>query len=211
MERRHIEQNQANITIKRAEGEPSVISGYAAVFYRVNDPKTEFRLWDNIYERIAPQAFTRALNEKHDARGLFNHDMNHVLGRVGANTLSLSVDEIGLRYEIRIPETQLARDLMTSIERGDISGSSFAFVPTKVTWTDEQERTTRTIEDVDLFDVGPVTFPAYEGTSTGVRSSERGSIEKEYEDWREQIKRERGAIDAVSVRARQIELDSLNA
>src|SRR5688572_16918348 len=63
----------------------------------------------------------------HDARALFNHDPNMLLGRAGAGTLRLSTDARGLRYEIDIPDTTVGRDVATSIARGDLAGSSFAF------------------------------------------------------------------------------------
>lgn len=208
VERRHVENKQSRVTVQRNESGPNKIVGYAAVFYREGQPGTEFRLWDDFYERIARGAFDRAISEKHDARGLFNHDMNHVLGRSSAGTLAYSADEVGLRYEIELPDTSTARDLLTSIERGDITGSSFAFIPSRTTWTEDEDRVIRTIEDLDLYDVGPVTFPAYEATSTGVRSSERNQIEQEVEDWRKSIRLERGKKLAKNARARAIELDN---
>ncbi len=63
-----------------------------------------------------------------DVRGLFNHDPNFILGRSAAGTLSLSVDERGLRYDITAPDTQTIRDLVLApMMRGDINQSSFAF------------------------------------------------------------------------------------
>jgi HK97 family phage prohead protease len=110
----------------RADGGQTLV-GYAAVFYRDGDAGTEYRLGPDVVERIAPTAFNRALQEKHDARALFNHDPNMLLGRAGAGTLRLSVDARGLRYEIDLPETNVGKDVAASISRGDLSGSSFAF------------------------------------------------------------------------------------
>ena len=173
---------------KRADGKPQIV-GYGAVFYRTGDAGTEYELWRNAVERVAPGAFASALQRPDDVRALFNHDPNFVLGRSSAGTMTLSVDERGLRYTIDPPDTQQARDLMASIERGDISGSSFSFSVNKESWTDPGNGgpEVRTIEDVTLFDVGPVTFPAYEATSTGMRGKaigEHQEARRAYDGWK---------------------------
>jgi uncharacterized protein len=158
----------------RADG-VGTVSGYAAVFYDANDKGTEYRLWSDMVERIRPGAFDRAIRED-DVRALFNHDANQVLGRTSAGTARLSVDARGLRYEIDPPDTQAGRDLVTSLKRGDIDGSSFSFVPLKTTWEEQRDATTgkmtyiRWIDEAQLYDVGPVTFPAYESTEASARS-----------------------------------------
>lgn len=158
----------------RADGQKLIV-GYAAVFYRAEDPGTEYQLWSDYLERVAPGAFTRAMAED-DVRGLVNHDPNQLLGRASAKTLALSVDAVGLRYEITPPDTQAGRDALVSLERGDLTGSSFSFIARKTTYTDEtvdgHTRTIAVLEDVQLFDVGPVTFPAYGSTTSGLRSAD---------------------------------------
>lgn len=166
-----------------SETKATTITGYAAVFYNSADPTTQFMLWDDIAERIMPGAFTRALAED-DVRALFNHDACRVLGRSKAATLRLSVDQRGLRYEITPPDTEAGRELVEAIRRGDISGSSFSFIARSVTTRREDKLYVREINDCQLFDVGPVTFPAYEGTEAGIRSaslSERQAVRAELE------------------------------
>ena len=109
MEKRHA--TNQRVEIRREENQPATISGYAAVFYRADQPGTEFRLADDYVERIQPGAFNNALKNADDARALFNHDSNQVLGRVSSGTLRLNVDEVGLRYQIDLPDTQLGRDV----------------------------------------------------------------------------------------------------
>jgi len=154
--------------LREVEGKSPVIAGYAAVFNREAVIGGWFR------EMIAPGAFTRAIAEKQDVRGLFNHDPNMILGRTEAGTLRLSEDEHGLAYEIDPADTQLGRDLVTSIRRGDVTQSSFAFTIRKQEITepdgDGKELALRVIRDVDLYDVSPVTYPAYENTEVSVRS-----------------------------------------
>jgi HK97 family phage prohead protease len=156
------------LKIERQATGRQVIVGLAAVFYRETDPGTRFELGDGIFERVGRYAFDKFLRSNADAVGLFNHDAGSVLGRRSAGTLRLLVTLTGLRYEIAVPDTQLGRDLATSIARGDIVGSSFAFEPVRVSWAQEGPLLWRTLDELRLYDVGPVTFPAYEATSAGV-------------------------------------------
>ncbi len=154
----------------------STISGHASVFFD-GTPETEFKLWENTVERIMPGTFDRALKEHDDVRGLFNHDPSLVLGRTSANTMDLSIDKRGLRYDIRPGNTTIGNDVVSHIARGDVTGSSFAFRITDETWRMEDDLDIREIRGVALFDVGPVTFPAYTGADTGVRAEARSSWE----------------------------------
>jgi len=101
-------------------------------------------------------------------RALLNHAPDNILGRTAAGTLRLTTDDVGLRYEIAVPDTAVGRDLAASIGRGDITGSSFSFTVLAEERVNEPNRQLRIVKDVELFDVGPVTFPAYEATSAGV-------------------------------------------
>jgi uncharacterized protein len=150
-------------------GEPSLIEGYAAVF----DSRSEDLGWyQEMREEIDPHAFDNVLATNPDVRGLFNHDSNFVLGRTTAGTLRLKVDARGLQYSIDPPDTQVARDLMVSIRRKDITGSSFAFVCKRDQWTDNEDGsvTRRILEFDQLLDVSPVTNPAYPASSVGANS-----------------------------------------
>jgi len=150
------------------------ISGHAAVFNQ------EYVLWDSpgyrVVETVKPGTFKRALREKQDVVCAFNHSPDHILGRSSAGTLSMSEDDTGLAFTNTPPDTQLGRDLVTLIKRKDLRGCSFAFTVTKDTVTEEtvdgQTIRTRQIEDVDLYDVGPVTYPAYTGTDVSARAKE---------------------------------------
>lgn len=145
------------------EGAPKQIAGYAAVF---NSP-TE--IGNYFVEKIAPGAFTAAIG-RDDVRALFNHDENIVLGRTTAGTLKLSEDDRGLAYEITPPDTTSARDLAVSITRGDVNQSSFCFRAIREEWDESGPLPVRTILEAELYDVSPVTFPAYDDTEVGCRS-----------------------------------------
>lgn len=141
------------------------IAGHAAVF------NSDTVIAGLFVERIAPGAFTKAIG-RDDVRALFNHDDNFVLGRTTAGTLRLSEDDRGLAYEADPPDTTWARDLVVSIDRGDINQSSFGFLPVRQEWDESGDLPIRTILEVQLFDVSPVTFPAYDDTDVGVRAAE---------------------------------------
>lgn len=183
MERRFVAQALSNVTLEtREEGQPPAISGYGAVFYDGN-PGTEYKLWSNAIERIMPSAFDRAAKED-DVRGLFNHDPNMLLGRTSSGTMKLSVDSRGLKYEIEPPDTQCGRDTVTSLKRKDLTGSSFAFIVKSETWRDEGDISIREINEVELYDCGPVTFPAYVGTTSGMRSEQVAECRASFDAWK---------------------------
>lgn len=153
-----------DINIDDTSGSPK-IRGYAAVFNSMSEDLGGFR------EVIAPGAFDSSLSSIPDVRALFNHDPNLILGRTIPGTLRLSVDDTGLAYEIDPPDTQAARDLMTSMKRGDVNQSSFGFYCDEDDWTKDAEGCMlRTIRSASLFDVSPVTYPAYPEASSGVRN-----------------------------------------
>ena len=143
----------------------NIIEGYAAVF---NKDSEDFGGW---HERIAPGAFSEVLSD--DAVALFNHDMNLVLGRNGAN-VTLEQDNKGLRYKVKLPDTTLARDLKQLIKDGIIHQSSFAFTVSEQEWKhNDKQPSVRTITKIKrLYDVSPVTTPAYRDSTVGARSFE---------------------------------------
>jgi uncharacterized protein len=154
----------ANIELRADEGqEKRKIKGHAAVFNEIaGDP-------DMFLEQIAPGAFSESIG-KDDVRALWNHNPDYVLGRNIAGTLTLTEDERGLAIDIDPPDTQWARDLMHSIDRGDISQMSFGFRVLDQVWEVRDGIDVRTLKKVELWDVSPVTFPFYEGTDVALRS-----------------------------------------
>jgi len=144
------------------------IEGYAAVFNKNSEDM-------GFIERIAPGAFKKALKTS-DVRALFNHDSNIILGRNTAGTLELKEDKTGLFMSVTPPDTQLVRDMVLSpIERGDITQQSFGFTVDEDEWVHkDNEPSIRTITKVrELFDVSPVTYPAYPDTAVALRSLDK--------------------------------------
>jgi uncharacterized protein len=143
------------------------IRGYGAVFDEWSENLGGFR------EQVTSSAFNKTLQEA-DVRSLWNHDANYVLGRTSSGTLSLFVDQRGLGYDVIPPDAQWARDLVMSIRRGDVDGSSFGFRTTKDDWREvEGIGVGRRLIEVELYDVGPVTWPAYPQTSAEARAKAR--------------------------------------
>lgn len=136
------------------------LGGYAAVFGENAD------LGSRGVERVAVGSLDRALKTS-DTRALYNHDPMYVLGRQSAGTLRLAADSQGLEYEVDLPKTSYAADLRELVERGDITGASFAFVPDV---TEYDAGVLVHLDVADLVDVSPVTYPAYAGASTEARS-----------------------------------------
>lgn len=156
----------AELRADGAEGKAQRILGHAAVFDSLS---VDFGGWK---ERIAPGAFARALREGQDVVALFAHDDREVLGRRSAGTLEVREDPQGLAFEIDPPmDLEHARKVMTLIQRGDLTGASFAFSTKRDQWSRVDGAWVRTLLDVDLFDVSPVTFPAYPGTDVSLRSA----------------------------------------
>lgn len=158
----------SEMRVVRKEGEAPKIVGHAAVFNSQTEIGSKLWGWK---ESVLPGAFKESIKVD-DIRGLFNHDANLILGRNVSGTMELAEDEKGLLYTIDPPDTQPARDLLQSIERGDVSGSSFAFNVLEQKWTitdDPEEWDERELVTIKLWDVSPVTFPAYDDTDVGKR------------------------------------------
>jgi HK97 family phage prohead protease len=154
----------------RMEGEGAArkITGYAAVYNSMSLDLGGFR------EIIRPGAFAGTLTE--DVRALLNHDSNIVLGRTTAGTLKLAEDDIGLRFECDLSDSQLVRDMVViPMERGDISQCSFAFYidqPEDHLWRESREEGfIHEVLKARIDDVSVVTYPAYPATSADVRSA----------------------------------------
>ena len=148
------------------ENNSRIVTGYAAVF------NSRTLLWEGLEEVISPGAFSKALSNS-DVRCLFDHDWGKVLGRTKSGTLRLEEDERGLKFEVELPNTTDANNLIESMSRGDIDQCSFGFIPTEETWDYTTDPVLRTVNEVELFEVSIVSLPAYEDTEATLARSKQ--------------------------------------
>ncbi len=150
----------------RVDDDKPVLVGYAA--------KTNS--WTDLgffKERIKPGAFGEVLDD--DVRCLKNHDPNLILGRTTNGTLRLSENTVGLHFENDIPDTTTGKDTREEVRSKLITGCSFAFTIAEEDWKyyEDERLPERTILKIKkLYDVGPVTYPAYQDTTVAARSLE---------------------------------------
>lgn len=172
---------------KKASG-PGTATGHAATFnqrYAIGDPRS----W-GFWEVVAPGAFRAALERPDDVFALWHHDSAQILGRLRSGTLRLVEDAVGLAVENDLPDTSLGRDAAVLMDRGDVSAMSFGFLTKSDRWDENPDgTTTRTILDVELFDVSPVSFPANPNTDIALRSATSALLDRRratFEaEWRE--------------------------
>lgn len=169
-EYRSIPIEDAELRMEKENGETK-IRGYAALF---NVLSQDFGGWR---ERILPGSFPANLGDVHS---YYNHEPNYILGRRSSKTLDVWIDDRGLGYSVNPPKSRA--DVMEAIERGDVKGSSFAFVIAKdgAGWAtdargnpvyDERGKPIYEIRKISkLHEVGPVVNPAYPDTTAAKRS-----------------------------------------
>ena len=198
-----VSRRAANFNFRMAESDTGArtITGHGSVFDSPSEDLGGFR------EIIHKGAFDEAIANS-DVRCLINHEANLILGRNTSGTLRLSITDTGLGYECDLPDTTYARDLAVSLDRGDISQSSFAFTMDwekegtrddggnyEYRYNKEQDSWTLHIYKVrELFDVSPVTYPAYKAAD--VRSAVNG-LEVAKERREAVVSQERAAKEAV--------------
>ena len=157
--------------------EGRTIDGYAIVFNQRSEVMLDLSGGEprRFVEVINPSAVNEALLLRSDVRALIEHNRERLLARYnkGVGTLSLTIDEYGLRYSFDAPNTADGDYAVEMVKRGDISGSSFAFRDDKKTteWRKEGDLWVRTINNLLLFrDITITTDPAYTQTEVSVRS-----------------------------------------
>jgi hypothetical protein len=138
------------------------LTGYAIVFDRKSLDLGGFK------EIIHREAIDRTLSEALDVRALVDHDPGRILGRTRAGTLRLRADGHGLAVEIHPPNTTNARDIMESVDRGDVTGMSFAFRTLTDDWHMDDGEVIRDVFDMRVHEVSIVSFPAYPDTDVQV-------------------------------------------
>lgn len=170
------------------ENNSRIVTGYAAVF------NSRTLLWEGLEEVISPGAFSKALSNS-DVRCLFDHDWGKVLGRTKSGTLRLEEDERGLKFEVELPNTTDANNLIESMSRGDIDQCSFGFIPTEETWDYNTDPVLRTVNEVELFEVSIVSLPAYQDTEAALARSKQ-EVQQDIATRKKIIQKINGALNA---------------
>lgn len=151
----------------RTNGDSLRIVGYALKW------RTRSKNLGGFVEEVAHGATAKTIRED-DICSLFNHDPNLILGRNISGTLRLAEDDVGLEYEVMGDLRQsYVRDLAVALDRGDVNKSSFAFRTVGQdgdTWDEDDGGTLlRTLREIRLYDVSPVTYPAYDDTTSAIQ------------------------------------------
>lgn len=161
IERRYTRQ----ATELRAKGDDSrTIGGYASVFNKKSQNLGGF------VEIVDSRAFNKSRGDSWpNVVARFNHEDQFLLGTTRSGTLRLDIDDEGLVYDVDVPLTR--EDVFELVQRGDVSKSSFAFRTMEDDWgMTEDNFPLRTLLNVQLVDVAPVTTPAYPDATAGLRS-----------------------------------------
>lgn len=155
--------------IQSAGEESRKVEGYALIFESESEDM-------GFIETIQKDAIDDEVIAKSDVFAWLNHDEKRgclARSKRGKGSLSLTIDNRGLKYEFNAPKTVLGDELLESLRRGDITSSSFAFTVASggETWEKRDGRYYRTIKKIDrLYDVSPVYCPAYSETTVTCRS-----------------------------------------
>lgn len=167
IEKRNIFVN--SIEVREAEDGERTISGYAVKWEKKSE---ELGWFTKFREKFRKGAFEETLKDD-DQRALWSHDTSQVLGRTKNQTLRLEEDDLGLRFELDLPDTTLGNDAYKTIKRGDVDGVSFGFSMKKEEWDEsDPEDITRTILKARLFEISPVAFPAYPDSAVSARDND---------------------------------------
>lgn len=163
-----------------SDGEPLPrLRGYAAIFDVETDRVFGYR------EKVANGAFAESLRRGDDVIANVEHKGGlATLGRTKAGTLTLREDAKGLFVDIQPPDTSAGREVVTLIERGDLSHMSFAFDVADDHWETKDKVRIRTLKRLDLFDVSIVNFPAYLNTHI---DSTRRSLDEGWASWQDRL------------------------
>lgn len=160
-----------NIEVRESEGEAKelVLDGYIAKF----DSATE--LWTGYFEKIDRSAFDDTLKDGHNIFLLYSHDYSKPLASTRNETLKLSVDKAGLKFEAKInSKLSYASDVHELVKSGEVRGCSFGFrvLQHSVEYDRENDTVMRTLKKIDLREGTITAIPAYEDTVVQARAKQ---------------------------------------
>lgn len=159
------------LEVRRQPDQPPIISGYAVVF---DAPSRILHDWSGqpFVERFDAGAFDAWLRTDPELVALWNHNADMPLARRSRGTLQIAIDAYGLRFEMTTPENSWGTDAIVAIQRGDVVGMSFLFEAVRDAWVPPNADgvAQRTVLESVLYEISPVTFPAYPTTQVTVRT-----------------------------------------
>jgi len=183
-----------DLTIRKSETDEtkSVVGGYVNKFEQMSEDLGWFK------EKVRKGAFVRSLKEQ-PVLAFWNHNSDIVLGNTENNTLKAWEDEVGLRFELELPDTTAGNDAGKLIERGDVRGVSFGFNTRKEEWDEtDKNNPIRTLVDVQLYEISPTPLPAYTQSNVSARAV--------MDEHNEELKKLSEARELKRVRAAQVHL-----
>ena len=160
------------IELREDDEANAAVEGIGIVYDR------EQEIWPGYFETIRSGAFDKSLNGDREIKSFFNHNANFVLSTTRSKPrarLVLTDTEKGLRFRSPIPDTSYGRDLRENLSRGNVRGASFSFTVARdgdIVTIDEKNNYHREITKGTLYEIGPVTNPAYKSTKVGLRTAE---------------------------------------
>lgn len=178
------------------------VEGYGIVY----DQETE--LFPGFFEKMSKGAFKRNILNGLTIKSYFNHDSAKILSTTDSNPpLSLREDDNGIYYISPIPPTSYGEDLKINLKRNNVSGSSFAFIVTDEDWEERSDGTIhRNIKEGELFEIGPVTDPAYVQTSASLHSVKE-IYEKRKKTNEDEAEKIRGELKETELKAKNVLLE----
>lgn len=188
----------SNVELRASGDGAQKLSGYFIEWDKLSNPI--MGLFQEKFQRGAFQ------NLDGDIKALWQHDPSKVMGRTTNGTLNISEDERGAKFEITPdPNITWHQDAVRSIQRGDVSEMSFMFVADNDEWDDSNpDMAIRTVTEARLYEVSPVTFPAYPQTSVGVRSAQ--DVFKRYSEQRSNKEKDENKLKMIEIRKKRLQL-----
>jgi HK97 family phage prohead protease len=128
------------------------------------------------YESIEPGAFSESLSDYRTVKSFINHNPTKILATTRSQPqLEIFDGDNFLEFSSPIPPTTYGDDLIVNLKRGNINGASFAFMIKEN--GDRYKKLSdgslhRTIVSAEIYEVGPVTNPAYEQTEVSLRNKD---------------------------------------
>lgn len=195
-----------NVLVRSAEeGRPEMIEGYAIVFGSRSNLIYDFLVDGMLYETIERGAVTQADLDQWDVRATLDHDSSQLLARSinGKGSLTLTVDDKGVKYSFEVPDTIDGRRAAERVKRGELYGSSFEFSlneKTDCTYSRDNDGVLcRSVKKIArMYDVSIVQNPAYQESSVSRRSMEdAGVIEPENNNVAAEVAAMRRSIEQI--------------